>query len=224
MTRIRQTSNSRGSLKFIQLLINKNQSYINRLIKQSFSEIRDDEIYWLSPLEDDEYAEYRDDSFLNIIGFDPKEIELTKFWPRRGPQWDALAKTKTGKVILVEAKANKREIASSATKAKGKSKQLIIESLLEIKEFMQIKNDVDWSGKYYQYTNRLFHLFYLRIKCNKPVFLVNIYFTEENTVVSTTLEQFHEAIDSLNKWLGVKNDNLSDYIANIFIDVNDLKI
>ena len=170
MARIKQSSNKCGSLKAIQVLINKNQDFINKLIKSKFNELTKEDIIWTSPLENDEFAEYQGNDFIKKVGLNPKEIELERFWPTKGPQWDALAHTNEGSIILVEAKANIPEIVSSETGAGEISKELINKSLYETKNFLNIENNIDWSGKFYQYTNRLAHLYFLREKCNKYLF------------------------------------------------------
>lgn len=48
---------------------------------------------WLSPLQDDDYAEYRDAEFLHRLGLDELVPSLKQFWPRSGPEWDALSKS-----------------------------------------------------------------------------------------------------------------------------------
>ncbi len=45
-----------------------------------------DQIEWLSPLESDGFAEYRNAEFLERLDSRP----LEDFWPRKGPQWDGL--------------------------------------------------------------------------------------------------------------------------------------
>src|SRR5690554_1456973 len=157
MARIKQSSNKCGSLKAIQVLINKNQDFINKLIKSKFNELTKEDIIWTSPLENDEFAEYQGNDFIKKVGLNPNEIELERFWPTKGPQWDALAHTNEGSIILVEAKANIPEIVSSETGAGEISKELINKSLYETKNFLNIENNIDWSGKFYQYTNRLAH-------------------------------------------------------------------
>lgn len=224
MTTIKQNANGRGSLKCIQALINKNPNYFNSLIIGKFKEFGNEKIIWVSPLKNDDYAEYRDYTFIERIGLFPDEIQLNKFWPKKGPQWDALARTENGKVILIEAKANVPEITSPGTKAKTTSKNLIDKSLAEVKEFLAITNDVDWSGKYYQYTNRISHLFYLREKCNIPVYLINVYFTNDKTNISTTNKQFELAIEKLKNHLGLGKHKLDSFMGEIFIDMNELEI
>lgn len=224
MTRIIQKSDGRGSLKDIQVLVNKNQDLIDNLIKSSFNELANQQIIWTSPIEQDDFAEYRDNDFLVKVGLDPTEIKLDDFWPAKGPQWDALAKTTGGHVILVEAKANIPEIVSPGTSASKNSRTIIDKSLKETKTFLNLTNDIDWSGKYYQYTNRLAHLFFLRVKCNKPTFLVNVYFIGDDTVSGPKIKQEWEAaLKVLHTYLGLTRHRLSEYMTDIFIDVKDLK-
>jgi hypothetical protein len=224
MTRIIQKSNGRGSLKDIQVLVNKNQDLIDNLLKSLFVDLSDQQIIWTSPIDQDDYAEYRDNDFISRVGLDPNEIKLDTFWPAKGPQWDALAKTTGGHVILVEAKANIPEIVSPATGAGEVSKAIIDKSLKDIKTFLNLTNDIDWSGKFYQYTNRLAHLYFLREKCSKPTFLVNIYFIGDDTVSGPkTKQEWEAALKVMHTYLGLSRHKLSEYMTDIFIDVNNLK-
>lgn len=223
MTRIKQDPNGHGSLKDIQILINKNQSLIDREIKKSLKGLSGREIVWTSPIESDDFAEYRDNDFIENVGLDKSEIKLNEFWPTRGPQWDALAKTKEGDIILVEAKANIPEIVSPATGASESSKELIDRSLLETKEYLNIKNDIDWSGKFYQYTNRIAHLYFLREKCKRNAYLINVYFIGDKSVNGPeSILEWQGALIVLHTYLGLSHHKLSKYMADIFIDINDL--
>lgn len=223
MARIKQKSDGHGSLKDIQILVNKNQALIDKIIKTTFEELANDTITWKSPIESDDFAEYRDNDFLYKVGLDNKEIKLAEYWPTRGPQWDALATTTSGKIILVEAKANIPEIVSPATGAVEISKTLIDKSLNETKKFLGVTNDIDWSGKFYQYTNRLAHLYFLREKHNKPTYLINIYFIGDDTVSGPkTKQEWEGALKVLYSYLGLSRHKLSKYMTDIFIDINDL--
>ena len=160
MGRIKQKENSHGSLKDIQLLINKKNDLLNKeLEKQLKTQMN---VEWVSPLKDDNYAEYRDDDFLNILGIKRLNIQLIDFWPKRGPQWDALGRC-NDKIFLIEAKANIPELMSPPTKASGNSKTLIEKSLNEVKKYLSIDSSYSWMKTYYQYTNRIAHLYYLRV-------------------------------------------------------------
>jgi hypothetical protein len=222
MSIIKQSSNSKGSLKNIQNLVNKCPGVINKKIIEKLN--CDDEIVWHSPLIEDEYVEYRDADFLIKLGLDHLITDLTNFWPRNGPQWDGLAKTKD-KIFLVEAKANLSELISPPTGAKAKkSIELINSSLNRTKKFIsEFPIEASWSERYYQYTNRLAHLYFLREK-GINAYLIFLYFTGDKEVNGPI--SFHE-------WLAAKKvmeevlqlpeeHRLSDYILNIFVDVNEL--
>ena len=55
----------KGSLKWIQVIINQYPHIINTKIKSSFSWGKETIIEWVSPLKNDQYAEYRDQAFIN---------------------------------------------------------------------------------------------------------------------------------------------------------------
>jgi hypothetical protein len=226
MARVPQQSDGKGSLKHIQDLINKNEDIINSRIKSQFKELKTNKITWVSPIEADNYAEYSDEDFLRKVGLIPIEFLLGSFWPKRGPQWDALATTENGAIILVEAKAHVSELKSDGTKATGNSLNLIHNSLNETKRFLDINNVIDWSEKYYQYANRLAHLYFFKEKLHySKVFLINIYFLEDMSVKRpVTKQQWRKALKALKKSLGLCSQHiLSEYMADIFIDVKELK-
>lgn len=225
MTRIKQKSDGHGSLKNIQLLINKNQALIDVIIKSKFAELKEDIIYWKSPMQNDDFAEYRDNDFIKQLGLDNKIIKLEEFWPKKGPQWDAFATTNKGNIILVEAKANIPEMVTPPSRAGQISKNKIDKSLRIVKDYLGIKNEIDWSGKYYQYINRLAHLYFFRFKHNQPTYLLNIYFIGDKSVSGPeTIQEWKGALQVLYSYLGISNHKLSKYMADIFIDVKTLQI
>jgi hypothetical protein len=223
MARIKQDPDGHGSLRDIQILINKNKALIDGKIKNSLEDLSRSEIIWTSPIKDDDFAEYSDNDFIEKVGLNPDEIKLNRFWPTGGPHWDALAKTKEGDIILVEAKANIPEIVSTPAGAKGSSKKLIDRSLLETMEYLNIKNDVDWSGKYYQYTNRIAHLYFLREKCKRNAYLINVYFIGDKSVNGPdSILEWQGALTLLHTYLALTRHKLSKYMAEIFIDIKEL--
>lgn len=222
--RAKQKSDGKGSLRDIQLLVNNYPGIIDKLIKSQFSELANDEIIWQSPLQTDDFAEYRDNDFIDKIGLDRNEINLNTFWPNGGPQWDALATTTSKAIILVEAKANIPEIVSSPSGASSPKSIVLIEaSLMETKEFLGLKNDVDWSGTFYQYTNRLAHLYFLRQKHKKAAYLINVYFIGDKSVNGPlTVEEWKGALQVMNTYPRPSRHKLSKYTGNLFIDVKKL--
>ena len=111
--RVVQPVGTRGSLKWIQRAIDARPNVFDPLILAAVPGA--EHIEWLSPLANDGHAEYRDSHFLERIGHPELAPALAAFWPARGPQWDALARTDDGDVLLVEAKARIGEMLSSGT-------------------------------------------------------------------------------------------------------------
>jgi len=223
MTKFKQDSNGKGSLKDLQLLINQCPDLIYYNIIHTYLYFSKDKIVWLSPLKNDNFSEYNDMSFIELLGLTPNFL-LYQFWPTGGPHWDGLGISKN-KVFLLEAKANIPEIVTDPSRASNPtSNKLIQKSLLEVKSFLNIKNDIDWSGKFYQYTNRIAHLYYLRVLNGIDAYLVNIYFLNDKDVNGPkTKEEWQSAITVMKKYLGVGKNKLSKYMLDVFIDVNEMK-
>lgn len=220
MARVQQNSKGKGSLKNIQLLINNHTIIINTILKQKYKELDREDIIWVSPLESDNYAEYSDNDFLIKLGLDRSLIEIGKFWPHKGPRWDALAKTTSGRIILVEAKANKPELKSNM-RATSKSEKLITHSFEETKSFFNVKTNNDWSKKYYQYTNRLAHLYYLREVRKVSAYLVNIYFCGDTSVNGPKNEMgWQISLNKMRNYLGIDQHTLAYYISDIFLYID----
>jgi len=223
MSRFPQKTDSHGSLKNLQVAVNKKKENLDAEISKVIG--RQIKIDWKSPLEGDKYAEYRDEKFLSSLGLNKLSCPLNDFWPNNGPQWDALGVC--GKeVIIVEAKANIPEMVSPGTGAKSpKSIKKIKDSLDEVKKYLNIKNDIDWTGTFYQYVNRIAHLYYLREKNDIKAHLLFIYFINDVTVNGPkTKGEWLGAIKTMECCLGLnKNHKLRNYIHDIFIDVSDLR-
>ena len=117
---------------------------------------------WRSPLAEDDHAEYRDASFLDRLGLGAHREALAAFWPTRGPQWDGLALGPDGAVILAEAKAHVREFLSPPSAASEKSRGKIDAAFAAVRGDLDVTTRTDWCEVFYQYANRLAHLWFLR--------------------------------------------------------------
>lgn len=227
MSRVRQRRASRGSQKWIQLLVNQVPHLLDRAIAQHLSFSATDKIVWLSPLAADDYAEYRDETFLSRIEAHADVAPLSAFWPVQGPQWDALGRTSRGEPLLVEAKAHIPELLAAPTQATGRSLNLIRASLDRVKRFIGSRAAADWSGIYYQYTNRLAHLYFLRHLNRIPAYLVFVYFLNDAEMRGpTTAEEWVGAIRLMHAHLGIDEARLAKAFAGamieIFVDVADI--
>jgi len=171
------------------------------------------------------YAEYRDSDFLKVLGLNKMTCSLSNFWPNNGPQWDALGVNQDGKIILVEAKANIPEMVSPGSGAKSiNSIDKIKNSLDDVKKYLNISNIIDWTGTFYQYVNRIAHLYYLRVLNDTETNLIFIYFINDITVDGpNTKDEWLGAIKTMECYLGLnKQHRLKNYIHDVFIDVNNL--
>jgi hypothetical protein len=92
MGRIIQPKGNKSSLKWIQHVVNDHPEILNRTIDVYIGIEQEQPIEWLSPKVKDDYAEYRDQAFLDLLGIKLRKRKLKDFWPNRGPQWDAFEK------------------------------------------------------------------------------------------------------------------------------------
>ena len=175
-------------------------------------------IDWVSPLKNDDFAEYRDSDFLKILGLEHLQDQLRKFWPTRGPQWDALGKS-DNKYYLVEAKANIPEINSTCQAKSPRSVFKIEQAISDTKQYLNIENGEGWLDGFYQYANRLAHLFFLRELCGVDAELVFVYFCDDPTHISTSREEWHTVLTDQKKIMGI--DKI-EHVTEIFINCSDI--
>ena len=222
MDRFPQPADGHGSLRDIQLLVNRSPDMFANKIKEKIV-IKSNKIDWVSPLKDDDYSEYRDSGFIEKLDIQWLKASLGTFWPKRGPQWDALGIGNDREYFLVEAKANIDEIVSPETKAAGKSLEMIRNSLDGLKKYLNVNNKIDWSGPFYQYTNRLAHLYFLRVLNELPANLIFVYFIGDDSVAGPkSVEEWNAALMVMKKYLGLSTHKLAKYIAEVFIDVKQI--
>ena len=232
---------NRGSRRWLQVLVNCRPEILNDAIVQRLPDLPED-VDWLSPLLEDHYAEYRDQSFVDRLAGSPyfrvpihRRTDLEEFWPRFGPQWDALAVTDRGQILLVEAKAHVPEMVTAPTQARGESAlQKIQESLGRVKTFVNSKAPVDWSTSFYQYANRLAHLYWMRELNGHDAYLVNLFFTNDREMNGPgSTAEWQAAIRLQEVFLGVRQSFQTGYALDpwvgaysldVFIDVNEIPV
>jgi hypothetical protein len=214
---------SGGSRKWLQILVNERPELVDRVLARSLGLAQGECVHWLSPLKDNNYVEYRDQEFMDKLGISLTKVPLESFWPRQGPVWDGLARTDRGDLILVEAKAHISELVSDPTKASGRSLSKIRESLDTVKRFYGSGSDADWATCFYQYTNRLAHLYLLR-ECNSlPAYLLCLYFINDEDVDGpSTRSAWEGAIELLESFLVIRREKLCG-VLKVFIDVKELE-
>jgi len=100
---------------------------------------------------------------------------------------------------------------------------LIQTSLNEAKLILAPSARADWSQTFYQYTNRLAHLYLLRHLNKHPVYLVFIHFTNDDEMGGPgSREQWVGALDLLKTYLGIRHTPLEKFVVDLFFDVRSL--
>jgi hypothetical protein len=221
MTRTPQPQGTKGSLKWIQRTVNHRPEVLDRPILQAIGSAS--AIDWRSPLEDDGFAEYRDAAFLERVGLPELAQPLGEFWPRRGPQWDALGRADDGSILMVEAKAHIGELCSPPTQASGPARQRIAAALQETASYLQAKPRAAWESCFYQLTNRLAHLYFLR-RHGVPAWLVLVNFLQDGEMTGpATAAEWQAAYKVVWHVLGIPSRHrLERFIVEVYPDVREL--
>lgn len=208
-----QKIGDKGSLYWIQRIVNEFPDKLNRSVGEK--------VDWLSPLKQNNFAEYRDSSFLNLLEINTLNVSLCNFWPNNGPQWDAMGKSQN-RIYLIEAKSHLSENKSRCQASSLKSLKLIHQSLDRMAKSFGVPKRDSWLNKYYQYTNRLAHAYYLNELNSIPTTLVFLHFVNDKSMRGyCTKSEWEVGIKKLHLDLGLEK-NIPDYVKNIFIDVSQI--
>ena len=180
-------------------------------------------IEWVSPVASDDYAEYFDEAFLARLGLEVR-VPLRDFWPQSGPRWDGLARTSSGKVILVEAKAYIEEAVDFSSQASPESLERIRRALQQAKEAFAADPRAPWETPFYQYANRLAHLHYLAGMNSLDAYLLFVNFAGAPDVdQACSAAEWHGASRVLHKALGIpKGHRYEVRIRHLVVPVGDL--
>jgi hypothetical protein len=186
-------------------------------VKKTLALGDNESIEWLSPVASDEFAEYYDKSFLTLLGIDDSKAPLESFWPASGPRWDGLARTSAGKVILVEAKAYIAEAVDFGSKAGDSSLKLIESSLAKAKSAYRARAEAVWIQPFYQYANRLAHLYYLRELLGAEAYLLFVCVTDAPDVpLPASAAEWRGAIAAIECALGLGVHPFKGRIGHLF--------
>jgi hypothetical protein len=214
--RVIQRAGERGSLRWIQRAINQSASRdLDDLILPMLGGAAS--ISWLSPLANDDFAEYRDAAFLNVIGVMRLAGSLAEFWPAGGPQWDALGRSDQGDVLLVEAKAHVGELCSPGSQASPVSRRRIQTALDRVGSDLRARPRAPWIDVFYQLANRIAHLHFLR-KNGEKAWLVLVNFIGDFEMMGPrTVAEWEAAYQVVWHVMGLeKRHPLSRYVVHVY--------
>lgn len=213
----------RGSQRWLQIAVNRKPQLLLGALRRSGAVGSQTNVEWRSPLESDEFREYRDQKALDKVGIANLKSPLESFWPPRGPVWDALG-IADNLSIFIEAKAHIPEAASGGTRASEPSKERIDQSLSQARHFYAPQATADWSASFYQYANRLAHHYFLTELNHIPSALVFLYFVNADDMLGPTSEaEWHGAARLIHAALGLPNDLASNGVFDAFLDARLLQ-
>lgn len=211
--------NERGSQRWIRHFVNERTAELDTAIAVAAAGRIATPIRWTSPLASDHFKEYRDAAALERAGASSAASALGAFWPGRGPQWDALGIGAKGESILVEAKAHIDEAVSPPSAASPESLALIRASLARTAEQIGARPTFEWSSTFYQYANRIAHLWFLR-QHGIDAWLVMLYFVGDNDMGGPkTSAEWLAAIRVIELALGLRKHALLNFKLNVFVQL-----
>ncbi len=220
MPRRDRPQKTKRSEHWMRVAANEDSSSLNRKVIDQFGWDSNEKIQWLSPVEDDEYAEYYDQEFLDRLGITNLKVPLSKFWPRSGARWDGLARTESGKVILVEAKAYIEEGVDYRSHAGEKSLAKIRKALEAAKYDFGANEDAPWESPFYQYANRLAHLYFLHKMNGLDAYLLFLYFADAPDVPKPcTVSEWQGSVRLVEKCLGLGKHSYRNRLGTIIWSV-----
>lgn len=221
MPRRPRPSDAKRSEGWLRAMVRDHAHVLDTAISEAF-DWQNAVIEWLSPRQDDEYAEYYDQAFLGRLGVAELAMSLDEFWPKSGPRWDGLARTTDGRLILVEAKAHIDEAVDFRSKASPNALRRIEEHLDEAKAAFHASKDACWHAPLYQMANRLAHLYYLAGINSKDAYLIFIDFANAPDVPEpATCQEWQGAVCLAHKCLGLKDSKLARRAATIIVDLKN---
>jgi hypothetical protein len=204
--RIAHAPGPKGSQLQTQLYVNRRREHLDAALVGEFPELATAGITWRSPLAEDDYAEYYDSAFLELLGLARLAPLLTDFWPESGPRWDALATVETDAgsgVLLVEGKSYPRELLGKGCAASPLSQMLIEAAIAHTQEWLGLTPfPAPWCGPLYQTANRLAHLYFFRVIAGVPAWLAHLLFVDDPHR-PTTAEQWEKAMAGASMELGL---------------------
>ena len=213
-----------GSQRWLQIAVAKTPALLDAARCRAGVISQTDSVEGVSPLADDDFAEYRDGEVLRRLGIGRlPQRALSDFWPKRGPVWDGLGKSRHGRLIFVEAKAHIPEAASPGSKASAASLKRIRDSLEEARRHYAPNATAEWSGLLYQYANRLAFQYFFGTVNGLPTRLVFLDFCNAPDVQGPESEaEWQGATRLIHALLGLPADLREQGVFHAYLDVRSV--
>jgi len=126
---------------------------------------------------------------------------------------------KGDKYHLIEAKNNFLEINSTCQAKNPQSVSKIKQTISELKKFYIIEYGEGWLAGFYQYANCFADLFFPRELCGVDTEMIFVYFCDDPTYISTSIEEWKSFLVDQKKFMGLGE---IDHVSELFFNCNDL--
>ncbi len=211
---------TRGSQFQVRVYVNEHRDNLDMAVLDQMPSLaeRAFSLDWRAPLAP-EYEEPRDRAFLKAVGREDLTGSLRKFWPARGPVWDALAVVNLRRgghgVLLCEGKSHPAEVYGGGTKAGQRSRDRIAVALAQTQKWLRTPRDPQrWMdplrpeergySSVYQSANRYAHLYWLREIAGVEAWLCHLLFVDDPTYGKTSRECWDEKLPEIERDLGLE--------------------
>jgi hypothetical protein len=93
-----------------------------------------------------------------------------------------------------------------------------------VQQGIDIVEEQDWTTQYYQYANRIAHLYLLRELNGIDAELVLLCFLNDSEMNGPSRDrQWHDAFKVVERSIGILPHELMDHVHHVFIDVSNLQ-
>lgn len=158
----------------------------------------------------------------------PAVRKWTEVWPQSGTpiNWDAVGQVtiqNRKEWLLLEAKANLKELESSSHAKEAGGRRKIQDLLQATKQALGVPSESDWMNKYYQFCNRVAALHFL-VENSEPAHLLFIYFLGDKEGTGRDCPQdeagWKDALADQDSHVGLPESHpLSGRIHKLFLHV-----
>jgi hypothetical protein len=242
----------KGSKRHICWYVNHAPEHLNAALFSATTSLAEAAISapeWVSPLANEGYEEFWNERFLQRLDLLDEHLEsFREFWPfkpwandkvnpRGTPHWDAIARVPLAGgvrgVIMVEAKAHRGELAkpNDRSKADEQSLKKIRSSFADVRAYFGIPDQTPaWESRYYQFCNRLAHLWWMNERARVPTWLVWVLTVDDPVWHDRmTAPQWHDVFQTIKSEVGLPPQHrLKDRISVAYLpgapEVADLRL
>lgn len=231
---------AKGSKRHICWYVNEAPEYLNAALFSASASLAGAAAAnpeWVSPLVRDNYEECWNERFLERLGLLGDHLKsFSDFWPfkpwvnrkvnpRGTPHWDALARVPLASegVVMVEVKAHRGELVkpNDRSKADPKSLKKIKESFAEVRDYFGVAEAAaPWESHYYQFCNRLAHLYWMNERAKVPTWLVWVLIVDDPAWPKDAMSapKWHEAFQMIKTEVGLPAQHpLAERISVVYL-------